>query len=147
MANISEITNIIEGIRAQLDALEATLAGGKVPSASAVAKPKKAASEAQAKWQEEVRQALADMREADWKHPETGQPPKWGDALKEASRRRGNEPKPKPESDSEAKPKPKRTLTQEQKDKMAEGRRKAAAKRKAEKEAAAAASEEEEEEE
>jgi hypothetical protein len=141
MAN-SDFLTIIQGLRAQLDTLEAMVVGGKVakmPSASALPKPKREATEAQKAWTAEIRNALDEMLAAGWKHPETGAEPKWGDAMKEASKRRGG-PKPKAvESDSEPEVKPKRApLTEEQKAKMAEGRKKAAEKRKAEKEAAAA---------
>lgn len=147
MANI-EILNTIQALRAQLEALESQLTGGKVadaPKVAAAQKPKRVASDALKAWNAYVDLVKADMIATDWTHPETGKPATRKDAMQEAKLRRETDPnayKPKPKeavkseevSDSEPKPKPKRTLSDEQKAKMAAGRKAAQERRKAEKE-------------
>ena len=151
MTDHTETIKTIQALRAQLDTLEAQLRGVKPaskPSAAAVPKPKRVASDALKAWNAFVDEVKADMASSAWVHPETGKPVTRRDAMVEASKRRAadpNAPKPKPkpvkaevevDANGDAKPKPKRVLSDDQKAKMAAGRKAAAERRKAEKAAA-----------
>ena len=120
MAN-TEFLSIIQGLRAQLDLLEAQVTGGHVVAVPSALKPKKVLSPEHLAKMAAGRKAAAERRLVD----------KAAGEAEEAS----SDAETKLEA--EAKPKPKRTLTDEQKAKMAAGRKAATELRKAAEESGA----------